>query len=306
MLFYWEFNELPIQMKILGKFVQYLIYYVLMVPYSRIVFYIPAFILILGLYSCMDDEIVRLPTDVTVEGTEMFNTSFTISEHVNLIIKPFERYVELENDTLQLRGCPIVAVNRDERRVTLTFDPNTTCLNNAFRRAGSITLFYTTSLISNEEIVLIEYQDYRVRNNRLEGSRLVTKRTGTELNIYKDTMAQLMVYDEFGSSTRVTAEYEHQLTIGSDFALQINTTGSGGGRNMAGRAFNFTIENQKIQYIRCIEEGIFVPSSGQETWTFERTVTPAVTHRMNFGEGDDCNRNVSIVLSNGETLTLNP
>lgn len=271
---------------------------------SRFVLYIPAFILIFSLYSCVDDEVVRLPTDVTVEGTEMFNTSFAISEHVNHLIQPFERYAEIHNDTLPLHGCPIITVDQAERRVRLTFNPRVSCPDSVLRRSGTISLYYTNSLITNEEIVLIEYLDYRVRNSRIEGSRLVTKRTGTELDIWKDTMAQLMVYDEHGSSTRVTAEYEHQLTIASDFTEQINTTGSGGGRNLAGRSFNFTINNRKVQHTGCIVEGIFVPSTGSETWTFTRTISPAVTHRMNFGETSDCDRNVTITLSGGEILNL--
>lgn len=273
-----------------------------MISFSRFVFYIAAFISFLGLYSCVDDEVVRLPTDVAVEGTEMFNTSFALSEHLNHIIQPFERYAGLHNDTLSFQGCPAISVNQAERRVRLTFDPRSNCPDSLLRRSGTISMYYTNSLITNEEIVLVEYINYGVRNTRLEGSRLLTKQTGTELDIFKDTMAQLMVYDEHGSSTRVSAEYEHQLTIGSDSTLQINTTGAGGGRNLAGRAFNFTIDNQKVQYSRCIEEGIYVPSSGRETWTFERNVTPAVTHTMNFGETSICDRNASIILSNGVTL----
>ena len=276
-----------------------------MISIPRVILFISA-IIVFGLYGCVDDEEVRLTTDVTVEGREMFNTSFAISEHLNLLVIPFERYAAIENDTIPLPGCPTIAVNQEDRKVTLTFNPNVTCPNSALRRSGIISLFYTTSLINNEEITLVEYLDYSVINLRIDGSRLVTKRTGTELNIFKDTMARLMVYDEFGSSTRVTSEFDHQLTVGIDSTLQINTTGSGGGRNLAGRIFTFNIDNQKEQYERCITEGIFVHSTGRETWTFERTVTPAVTHRMNFGETSECDRNVSILLSNGETLIINP
>jgi hypothetical protein len=276
-----------------------------MISIPRVILYISA-IIVFGLYGCVDDEEVRLTTDVTVEGREMFNTSFAISEHLNLLLIPFERYAAIENDTIPLPGCPTIAVKQEDRKVTLTFNPNEPCPNSALRRSGIISLFFTTSLINNEEITLVEYLDYSVINLRIDGSRLVTKRTGTELNIFKDTMARLMVYDEFGSSTRVTSEYEHQLTVGIDSTLQINTTGSGGGRNLAGRIFTFNIDNQKVQYERCITEGIFVHSTGRETWTFERTVTPAVTHRMNFGETSECDRNVSILLSNGETLIINP
>jgi len=277
-----------------------------MVSISKIILKISFLVLIFSLYSCVDDEVVRLPTDVAVEGREMFNTSFALSEHVNLIIQPFDTFAESHNDTLLLRGCPVIGVNQGERRVTLTFDPNVTCPNNVFRRAGSISLFYTTSLITNEEVVLIEYHNYQIRNTRIDGSRLITKRTGTELDIFKDTMAQLMVFDEFGSSTRVNAEYEHQLIMAADSTFQINTSGSGGGRNIAGRTFNFNIDGPKVQSVKCIEQGVFVHSSGRETWTFERTVTPAVTHRLNFGEGSECDRNASVILSNGETLTLTP
>ncbi|HSJ66300.1 MAG TPA: hypothetical protein VK921_01440 [Anditalea sp.] len=264
-------------------------------------------VIALSLLSCVDDEVVRLQTDVTAEGEEMFNTSFTISEHVHLIIQPFNRFLEVENDTtLRLPGCPIVNVNQEERKVLLTYDPRTECPNNSLRRSGTISLFYTTSLLNNEEVVLVEYENYSVRNSRIEGSRLVTKRSEALSNLFKDTMAQLLIFDEHGSSTRVTAEYEHQVMVAADSTLQINTTGSGGGRNQAGRSFNFTIPNQKIQFVRCIDSGIFVPSIGQEAWTFERTVNPAVNHRMNFGETSDCDRNVSVVLSNGETLNLTP
>jgi len=277
-----------------------------MISVSRILFTVFSFLLAYNLVSCVDDEEVRLTTNVAVEGTEMFNASFALSEHLNLLAIPFERYADLAGDTLSLPGCPTVAVNVADRKVDLTFRPTPPCPNSNIRRTGSISLHFTNSLITNEETIVVEYVNYTVRNTRLLGSRFFTKVYDDGLENYKDRMVRLMVYDEFGSSTRISAEYEHHLRYEVDTAYSITTTGAGGGRNLAGRSFTYTITTPKVQYSRCVQEGIFVPSMGRESWTYERTVSSAVTHTMNFGETSECDRNVSVSLSNGETITLNP
>jgi len=277
-----------------------------MITSSRILFTISALILALHLVSCVDDEEVRLTTDVTVEGTEMFNASFALSEHLNLLVLPFDRYTGFAGDTLQLPGCPTIEVNETDRKVVLTFSPTPPCPNSNLRRTGQISLHYTNSIITNEEAIVVEYADYTVRNTRLEGSRFLTPVNDNGLVNFRDRMVRLMVYDEFGSSTRINAEYEHLLQYENDSAYSINTTGAGGGRNLAGRSFTYTITTPKVQYSSCVAEGIFVPSMGRESWTYERTVSSAVTHTMNFGETAECDRNVSLSLSSGETITLNP
>ncbi|KEO72455.1 hypothetical protein [Anditalea andensis] len=255
----------------------------------------------------MDDEIVRLPTDVSVEGQEMFNASFSIAENLHYLLRPFEYYIEPPEDPLTLLpGCTNVEISQEDRKVLLSYHviKDSVCQKTNLRRSGKISLEYTNSFINNEEIILVNYQDYSVNNVRLNGIRYLTKKSDST---FKDNMVRMMIYDEHGSSTRMTAEYDHYLQVTSDSTLMINTTGAGGGRNMAGRTFNFTLNTPRVQSIDCIEQGIFVPTSGEETWTFERTVSSAVTHRLNFGDASSgCDRNVSISLSNGETLLLRP
>jgi hypothetical protein len=277
-----------------------------MISSSRILLTIPSLLLALNLVSCVSDEEVRLTTDMTVEGIEMFNTSFALSEHINLLVLPYEQYTNTGNDTLPLPGCPTIEVNDAEKKVLLTFSPTPPCPNSNIRRTGSISLHYTKSLISNDETVLVEYADYTVRNIRLEGSRLITKRMHVDEERYTDRMIRLMVYDENESSTRINAEYEHQLLYNIDSSYSITSTGTGGGRNLAGRSFTHSITSPRIIQSKCVDEGIFVPNSGRESWTIERTVTSAVTHQLNFGESAECDNNVSVILSSGETFTVSP
>lgn len=253
----------------------------------------------------MDDEETRLQTDLAVEGREMFETSFALSENLYLLIQPLEFYSRHVGDTLALPGCPAITVDTDQRSVNLNFNAATQCPNSPLNRSGVISLFYSNSQINNDELVLVEYTGYTVRKSTIEGNRLITKRAGTiESSLIKDTMASLMVYDEFGSSTRVNADFDHQVVILQDTLTQISTTGTGGGRNLAGRAFSMEITSPKIYQIRCFSEGVFLANRGVERWTIERTVSPAVSHSVDFGEGNECDTNASVRLSNGEVIAF--
>ena len=275
-----------------------------MLSRSKITLLFSALLITFGFLSCIDDEENRLQTNVAVEGREMFDTSFALSEHLYYIIQPFSFFEQASTDTIPLPGCPIIEIDSVEQRVNLVFNILTECPNSTLERKGRISLYYT-SFNTSEDLTYVEYFDYSVKETTIEGSRLITKRAALEGNPeFKDAMASLIVLDEFGSSTRVNAEFVHQLVMGTDSLPQISTLGSGGGRNLAGRAYNFEITTAKIQQYKCINEGIFMPNIGMERWTFERTVTPAVTHRINYGESDACDRSASVALSTGEILPM--
>lgn len=256
----------------------------------------------------MDDEAIRLQTDVAVEGREMFNTSFAISENLHFLIQPIEFYSQYGLDTIPFAGCPTVSVDTLARRISLAYnasDTTSTCQNRSLNRNGTISLYYSNSQINNDELILVEYNNYRVKNITLEGSRLITKRAGSiESMLIKDTMGSLMIYDEFGSSTLVNADFNHRITMVQDTITQISTTGTGGGRNLAGRNYSMEITTPKIHHMRCFQSNVFVPTRGEEKWTFERTVSSAVVHSINYGEANECDTNASVRLSSGQAITF--
>jgi hypothetical protein len=256
---------------------------------------------ILIISACEEELQNPLQTDQAAEGHEMFDVSFALNEHLYFVLLEFEEYSQAVADTLVLPGCPNVQVDSLNREIILNFPQ--ACENTNLSRQGSITIAYP-----EQDSVLrsINYVDYRVRNNSITGSRILYSPTNDTLPGIRDSFESLMIYDEHGSSTRVSGNLAHDLLFEEEQLLEFTTSGWGNGRNLAGRPFTFNISSPKTQLQECVDAGNFLPATGVEDWIFDRTNSDNVRHQIRFGEVPTCDNNAEVLLSDGRNLQKSP
>lgn len=264
------------------------------------------FFFLLLFYSCVSDEERRLQTDQTFEGEEMFNISLSLEEHALYAFYPYSFYKDTANHAA-LSGCPKVVVNEAVNEVVLTFAEGA-CETNKLLRSGKLKLTYIDSLLKEKEYIRIEYDDYWARGINVKGTRIIVKMDSTAMDstesqiTYGDSINNLILIDANRSSTKISANFTHEVLYSSDSILHIITSGSGNGRNIAGRPFQMSITQPKVIKGGCFNLGFFVAELGQENWTFDRTVEADAFHLVNYQKATDCNHTASIQLSDGSSL----
>jgi hypothetical protein len=258
-----------------------------------------AFLLILS--ACEEELQNPLQTDQAAEGHEMFDVSFSLNEHLYFALLEFEDYGQAVADTLVLPGCPNVQIDSLSREITLNFPQ--ACENTNLARQGSITITYPEQ---DSVVRSINYVDYRVRNNSVTGNRILYSLEDDTLSGIRDRFESLVIYDEHGSSTKVSGNLIHELLFEDEQLISFTTSGWGNGRNLAGRPFTFNISTPKTQLQECVDAGIFLPPTGVEDWIFDRTNSDNVRHQIRFGEVPTCDNSAEVLLSDGRNLQKSP
>lgn len=258
--------------------------------------------------SCLSDEEKRLQTDQSFEGEEMFNISFSLDEHVFYAVKPFDFYIDTTNYA-RLSGCPLVIFSEEAKEVNLIFGGD--CETNLTEREGKIKLTYLDSLRDQKDLVRIDYEEYSVRGIELEGIRFIDQIDSSSSHaIFRDELQDFILRDAHNSTSKVNAVLNHEVVFHTDSLLamdtipHITTTGSGSGRNLAGRSFDMEITQPKVISEECIRIGKFVPDAGQERWTFQRHEGPDVVHTVNYEKDADCDHSANIMLYDGREMEL--
>jgi hypothetical protein len=260
------------------------------------------FLSILLFSSCLSDEEKRLETDQSFEGEEMFNITYSLDEHIFYAFKPFEFYKDTSNYA-NISGCPLVTYNEEGKEVSLVFGRE--CPTNQTERIGKLKLTYFDSLVDQENLVRIDYEEYAVRGVGLEGIRLVEQIDSSYTHVaFRDSLHNFIIRYANNSTSKVNAAYHHYVVFLSDSLRHITTNGSSWGRNLAGRSFEMEITQPKVHSGECIRKGFFIPGAGQESWSFERTTEPEVVHRIHYDENSDCDQSATILLNNGNEMVL--
>ena len=265
------------------------------------------FFFLLFFYACVSDEERRLQTDQTFEGEEMFNISLSLEEHTFYAFYPYSFYKDTANYA-DLSGCPIVSVNEAVHEVSLTFGEGT-CETNKPLRSGKLTLTYIDSLLNGKEYITIGYDDYWTRGINLKGIRFIEKMDSTVMDstesqiTYGDSINNFLLTDANKSSSKITGNFSHEVLYSSDSIRHIITSGSGSGRNIAGRSFQMDITQPKLLKGDCFDLGFFVSESGQESWTFDRSVEADAFHLVNYQKATDCNHTANIQLADGSSIS---
>ncbi|MBS9523060.1 hypothetical protein KIH41_05725 [Litoribacter ruber] len=246
------------------------------------------------LFACSDEFDNQLQTDPEFEAEEIFNASAALDEHLYFLTMGFEDFQMASSDSLQLPGCPIINVEENDRKVTLIFT-NQECPDGTTRRGGFEISFAEDSLPT-----MLTYQNYQVRQNTIEGSRSYLR----DSSLITENSEDILVFDSFGSSTRLNLIFHHELIYLTDTLSQIATRGEATGRNLAGRPFNMQVAEEKIQTLECWSQGINLASVGRENWNIERQQGLTVRHQISYGNQDDCDEQAEVTLDNGQRIIL--
>ena len=260
------------------------------------------FLCLIALASCLSEEEKRLQTDQSFEGEEMFNLSYALDEHVAYAFRSLEFYRDTLNQTT-LTGCPVVTINDVFKEVTLTFGEGE-CPSNKALRTGKLILSYSADTLAEAHHPLeMRYEDYWVRGIKVEGIRTFHQVDSITTSIaLADSVSNFVITDANRSTSKVNAFFSHEVFVEGDSLRYYTTTGSGTGRNLAGRPFTLEIDQKKRFSAGCLQEGFQLAESGRESWTFERTATRHVIHTVNFQQAEDCNHTAQIQLDDGQEL----
>ncbi|WP_291777689.1 hypothetical protein [Cecembia sp.] len=255
-------------------------------------------VLLVILFACNPDIDKDITTDLQVEGNEIFRVSFALEESYLFAFQNLDAYRNA--DTLSLPGCPDILINETDRKVTLDFDVERDCpRGNTIERKGKIHLEFLQPG-TFERITLISYEDYEVKNFRIEGSREF--RQLLNFNRRTESFSDLLILDQFGSSTRVNGEYEFTLSFTNSTLSEFEVTGSLNGRNITGRPIRMEPNNPKKYQASCILSGQHLPNTGRETWRIFRNTTLATTHNLNYEADSDCQNKAIVNLSDGRQV----
>lgn len=258
--------------------------------------------------SCVSDEKRRLQTDQNFEGEEIYDLSFSLDEHLLFAFPAFEFYQDTLNHA-GLPGCPEVEISLPDSAIILTFG-GSACEVETPVRSGKLVLVFQDSLriqdslIVKKGMVRMEYNNYSVNENSVEGMRILYPEDSTSSGItFRDHSREFVIKKANGSSSKISGDYSHVVRFALDTIVQVSSSGTGSGRNMAGRHFDMEISQVKQFDGACFRSGFVLPASGRESWTIERTVEPDVQHELTYQAGEGCAHGAVIHLADGRELT---
>lgn len=271
-------------------------------------------ILLIWATACSNDIDRNITTDLQVEGNEIFNVSLALEEPLYYAFLTLEEYRIAMKDTLTsndsipkvpiVPGCPIINIDETLKEVTLTFSEKTDCPSQKLKRKGQITLQFLTPNVL-ESNVLMKYNQYSIGTTKMEGSRTFTKTNRLfPQNRRTEIFEDLLIIDEFGSSTKISGNFEHQLTFQNGTILEYKTSGNLEGRNLTGRKIKMTQTNPRIYKTECVKQGIVLASVGMENWEIFRTPTQSLRHNLEYQQEKTCEPKAIISLSDGRTLVF--
>jgi len=264
--------------------------------------------------ACSNDIDRNITTDLQVEGKEIFNVSLALEEPLYYAFLTLDQYRIAMNDGLSANdsllknrivpGCPMISLDETLRKVTLTFSDQLDCPSRKLKRSGKITLKFISPNVL-ESNVLMEYDNYSIGKIKIEGNRTFNQLRGIfSQNKRTENFEDLLISDEFGSSTKISGSFEHQLTVQNGNILEYKTSGNLEGRNLTGRKIKMTQTNPRIYKTDCVKQGIVLPGAGLENWEIFRTPTQSLRHNLQYQQVTACETKAIIVLSDGRTLVF--
>lgn len=253
--------------------------------------------------SCTGDIDSVITTDLQAEGNEIFRVSLALEESLFFAFKTMEDFKKI--DTIPLPGCPEIIVNEVEKKVTLDFSDQSSCASNHnLSRSGKINIEYITTNVL-ESITRLEYEDYKVKGNSIEGTRDFKQiRSLINPNRRTESFEDILIINESGSSTRLRGEVVHNLVFENQALKEFTSSGSLEGRNITGRPIKMTQTNPKRYNASCLDSGFVMPSQGVENWQIFRNETQAVSHNVVYEKETDCVNKATITLQDGRVMVF--
>lgn len=266
---------------------------------KKIVLYL--FLSLIFLNACKEDEDRVISTDLPTEASQLFDVSIAWSEALFYSQFSYEQYSG--TDSLDLPGCPEIILEERGKRVTLTFDPATSCEHSGkYIRTGKLILDFARADSINP-IWFLEYDDYTFEAATIKGIRVFTKNS---LGIITETFETLTHTTSDQLTHKFSGNLTHTLSLDSGIVDRINSKGIITGRNPAGRNFGFDFEENRELLFSCFQENELLPVTGMETWQVSRSETGQVIHILSYELKENCEVEAYVVLSDGRRLLLNP
>lgn len=253
------------------------------------------------LQACKEDEDRLISTDLPTEASQLFQVSEAWSEALFYSQLSFDQYSA--SDSIDLPGCPDILLEEKEKRVTLTFNPATSCEHSGKHvRTGKLILDFARANSVNPTWFL-EYENYTFEAASIKGIRFFTKNTS---GIVNETFETLTHSTSDQLTHRFSGNLNHTLTFDSGTAVKVNTKGLITGRNSAGRNFEFDFQQKRELLFSCFQENQLLPVTGEEIWKVSRNETSQVIHRLSYELKEKCEVEAYVILSDGRRLLLNP
>ena len=254
------------------------------------------------LASCSGDIERNITTDLQVEGNEIFRISLSLEESAYFALLTLDEYKRL--DPTRLPGCPDIFVNDQESKVTLFFSRKSDCPNQLVPRKGRINILFQ-EVSATENRTILSYEDYEVRETRLEGSRQFSNlRNSSFPNRITETFQDLFILDKNNSSSRLNGTFNYQLTMVNRAVTGYLVQGSLEGRNITGRRIVMEQSTPKRYEVSCLESGKVLALQGVERWQIFRNATASVTHTLVYEPESECTSKASITLQDGRILAF--
>lgn len=259
--------------------------------------YFPLFFLI----ACKEDEDRVISTDLPTEASQLFIASNAWSEAIFFTQISFDQYSN--PDSLDLPGCPEILADKTAKRVTLTFDPTTTCgQTGTSKRSGKLILNLAQSN-SEDPVWFLEYENYTFEDASINGIRTFTKNPSGVINETFETLTHKTKNElthQFGGNLI------HTLSLVNGVVVGLNSKGMINGRNPAGRNFIFDFSEKRELLFSCFQDNQLFPVSGKENWQVSRSETAQVIYNLTYESKENCKVEAYVVLPDGRRLLLNP
>ncbi|NVJ85133.1 MAG: hypothetical protein HWE15_02450 [Algoriphagus sp.] len=258
------------------------------------------FPLVLLSFSCQEDTDRVIHTDITVEATQLLQTSSNWGESLFFAMLDFEDYRQMESEYLP--GCPEIQISDGDRRVTIDFSNKKGCdgEDKTFR-SGKIILDFSqqSGFLS---FWTMRYENYSFKNFKISGERRFSFVNLTQI---KETFENLTFESEKEVRTVISGEFNHSTILSGGLLTGIRTSGSLEGTNPVGRSISMILQAPREEKVECFltdEPGL--PNSAIEIWEISRTSPQTISHSLFYSSTNPCLVQVEALLSDGRRLQL--
>lgn len=253
------------------------------------------------LIACKEDEDRVISTDLPTEASQLFIASNAWSEAIFFTQISFDQYSNAES--LDLPGCPEILADKTAKRVTLTFDPASTCeQTGTSKRSGKLILDLAQS-DSGNPIWFLEYENYTFQDASINGIRTFTRNSSGAINETFETLTHKTKSElthQFGGNLT------HTLSLVSGVVVGLNSNGIIYGKNPAGRNFTFVFNEKRELLFSCFQDNQLFPVAGKETWQVSRSETAQVVYNLTYEWKENCIIEAYVLLPDQRRLLLNP
>lgn len=258
-----------------------------------------------GSVACDEDAGIRLQTDQSFEGEEMYTVSKILDEHLPFILQR-QSFFTNEDLATTLPDCPTVSINALSGGVELAFGPNS-CEEFSNKRKGKILLRYSKTPLATGDSVIIDFENYTFENHQVNGTRkLRLVGLNRERRVFEEFTRDLLITTPESHSTRIHVQHVYEILETGGRISKVNGQGTAQGRNRGGRSFEAIIQETKVYESTCLNQLLLRPSSGVESWSIERTSTRNIIHRQTFYNEGGCTTHTLIRLDEGVEMKKTP